>query len=558
MAEDRPIGGGGGYQINWDEIDENTNPFGLGSAAGGSKLPSSPQAQPSQPSVQETESSAPKPQAQPTPPKITLKKPVPPATPIRSPSTSVSSVLPQPSKIASAPSVTEKTKSLRKDSVNENGMFFSKLYVILFVVVILSFAYIYCVFYCDEDRIPIATVDNDVVILSSATETDVVVYSNRAPTPLLPKQSFALCEFDSNERTHGDGVFHNLAVPNISSTAIVFRCLFSFQSLHVPLFLYLFPFYFFLVCSLFVLWFCLLCFYGLQFALILTTFHKEEKVEQFSSYNHSDERQLALDGQNCLSSLKSASPETLKQRIKAELTSLDLNASESSIGGNFVESAAVCEDSEPGEVIPKRRLRSLLRVLVLRYANHDFQCIGETKRTYGYNVDWSAIDASTNPFELGLAFGKDLLKISPKLLSGDKEIPQTETQPDVDAFAVKARAGKTYALVAPKPTRKEITKSYKRGSCMCCVLARVEGSLFPKHRLFSLCALGNLSSGGSGYNVNWDSIDAATNPWDVCNGNQIKRSHDEASAKSATEPSVTEAEPVSTDGNPCTGRPFSL
>ena len=42
MSEDRPIGGGGGYNINWDEIDENTNPFGLGPAFGGSKVASSP------------------------------------------------------------------------------------------------------------------------------------------------------------------------------------------------------------------------------------------------------------------------------------------------------------------------------------------------------------------------------------------------------------------------------------------------------------------------------------------------------------------------------------
>ncbi|VUZ45886.1 unnamed protein product [Hymenolepis diminuta] len=41
MTDDRPIGGGGGYKINWDEIDENTNPFGLGNAFGGSKLASS-------------------------------------------------------------------------------------------------------------------------------------------------------------------------------------------------------------------------------------------------------------------------------------------------------------------------------------------------------------------------------------------------------------------------------------------------------------------------------------------------------------------------------------
>ncbi|KAM3171451.1 hypothetical protein ACTXT7_016603, partial [Hymenolepis weldensis] len=41
MTDDRPIGGGGGYKINWDEIDENTNPFGLGTAFGGNKLASS-------------------------------------------------------------------------------------------------------------------------------------------------------------------------------------------------------------------------------------------------------------------------------------------------------------------------------------------------------------------------------------------------------------------------------------------------------------------------------------------------------------------------------------
>lgn len=44
MTDDRPIGGGGGYNINWDEIDENTNPFGLGNAFGGSKIASSPPA----------------------------------------------------------------------------------------------------------------------------------------------------------------------------------------------------------------------------------------------------------------------------------------------------------------------------------------------------------------------------------------------------------------------------------------------------------------------------------------------------------------------------------
>lgn len=40
MTDDRPVGGGGGYKINWDEIDENTNPFGLGNAFGGNKLAS--------------------------------------------------------------------------------------------------------------------------------------------------------------------------------------------------------------------------------------------------------------------------------------------------------------------------------------------------------------------------------------------------------------------------------------------------------------------------------------------------------------------------------------
>nr|CDS34726.2 sorting nexin 2 [Hymenolepis microstoma] len=44
MTDDRPIGGGGGYKINWDEIDENTNPFGVGNAFGGNKLASSPPA----------------------------------------------------------------------------------------------------------------------------------------------------------------------------------------------------------------------------------------------------------------------------------------------------------------------------------------------------------------------------------------------------------------------------------------------------------------------------------------------------------------------------------
>ncbi|VDN96950.1 unnamed protein product [Rodentolepis nana] len=44
MTDDRPIGGGGGYKINWDEIDENTNPFGVGNAFGGNKLASSPSA----------------------------------------------------------------------------------------------------------------------------------------------------------------------------------------------------------------------------------------------------------------------------------------------------------------------------------------------------------------------------------------------------------------------------------------------------------------------------------------------------------------------------------
>ncbi|KAL5967900.1 Transforming acidic coiled-coil-containing protein 2 [Taenia solium] len=42
MTDDRAISGGGGYNINWDEIDENTNPFGLGAALRGSKLASSP------------------------------------------------------------------------------------------------------------------------------------------------------------------------------------------------------------------------------------------------------------------------------------------------------------------------------------------------------------------------------------------------------------------------------------------------------------------------------------------------------------------------------------
>ncbi|KAL5111885.1 hypothetical protein TcWFU_004026 [Taenia crassiceps] len=44
MTDNRTIGGGGvgGYNINWDEIDENTNPFGLGAAFRGNKLASSP------------------------------------------------------------------------------------------------------------------------------------------------------------------------------------------------------------------------------------------------------------------------------------------------------------------------------------------------------------------------------------------------------------------------------------------------------------------------------------------------------------------------------------
>ncbi|KAM7541531.1 hypothetical protein Aperf_G00000028844 [Anoplocephala perfoliata] len=42
MTDDRPLGGRGGYNINWDEVDENTNPFGPGKLFGGSKLSSSP------------------------------------------------------------------------------------------------------------------------------------------------------------------------------------------------------------------------------------------------------------------------------------------------------------------------------------------------------------------------------------------------------------------------------------------------------------------------------------------------------------------------------------
>lgn len=42
MTEDRPLGGRGGYNINWDEVDENTNPFGFAKPFGGTKLASSP------------------------------------------------------------------------------------------------------------------------------------------------------------------------------------------------------------------------------------------------------------------------------------------------------------------------------------------------------------------------------------------------------------------------------------------------------------------------------------------------------------------------------------
>lgn len=42
MADNGTTGGGSGYNINWDEVDENTDPFGLGAASRGTKLASSP------------------------------------------------------------------------------------------------------------------------------------------------------------------------------------------------------------------------------------------------------------------------------------------------------------------------------------------------------------------------------------------------------------------------------------------------------------------------------------------------------------------------------------
>ncbi len=143
MAEDRPLGGGGGYKINWDEIDENTNPFGLGSGFGGTKLASSPPARPA--AAQQPSTSEPAAQPSPSHKDQPTKKAPPPAPPTRSPSTTVSSAVAEPPTEVKKP--TQKAPSKLKSPVppamtsappadmshNGNGMlqFFHVTYFIL-------------------------------------------------------------------------------------------------------------------------------------------------------------------------------------------------------------------------------------------------------------------------------------------------------------------------------------------------------------------------------------------------------------------------------------------